>query len=262
VTWAIRELTELAELREVAELFAEVWARPGEPPISSDVLRAMSHSGNYIAGAGAGGRLIGGIAGWIGMHEPGGLHVHSHILGVLPGDEAKGLGFALKQHQRTWCLERGIDAVEWTFDPLVRRNAYFNFTKLGAEAAHYLVDFYGQMADGINAGDESDRILIRWDLRSEKATAAAAGRAAAPELADEMPRALAIARSGEPEMHDFDAAAIRVQVPEDIVAIRRSDSALAQRWRHAVRHVLGGALARDYRITAATRDGWYVLRRS
>src|SRR5690348_10263716 len=156
----ITELTELDELREVAELFAIVWERPGEPPIGSDVLRALSHSGNYIAGARSDGRLIGGIAGWLGMHVAGDLHMHSHILGVLPGDEARGLGFALKQHQRAWCLERGVRAVEWTFDPLVRRNAHFNFTKLGAEAAHYLVDFYGPMDDGINTGDESDRILM------------------------------------------------------------------------------------------------------
>lgn len=234
----IEELTELADLDEVAELFAVVWERPGDPPINGDVLRALSHSGNYIAGARSGGRLIGGIVGWLGMHEPGELHMHSHILGVLGGDEAKGLGFALKQHQRTWCLNHGVPTIEWTFDPLVRRNAYFNLTKLGADAARYLVDFYGTMQDGINAGDESDRILVRWALDSEKARAAAAGRPFEPKPT---------------------AAAILVKVPEDIVAIRRHDAELGHRWRLRVRESLGDAMARGYRVAGFTRDFEYVL---
>jgi len=152
VKYEIKELTDLEDLRRLGELFAVVWGRPGEPPMSSDILRALGHSGNYISGAFADGRLIGGLVGWLGGDPRHELHMHSHILGVLPDNEARGLGFGLKQHQRTWCLERGVMVMEWTTDPLVRRNAYFNLTKLGAEAPRYLVDFYGQMRDGIKAG--------------------------------------------------------------------------------------------------------------
>src|SRR5207237_5804729 len=111
---------------------------------------------------------------------PSDLHMHSHILGVVPQNERHGLGFDLKQHQRQWCLARGVKVIEWTTDPLVRRNAYFNLTKLGAEAPEYFVNFYGQMRDGINAGEESDRLLIRWHLDSDRAAAAAAGDSREP----------------------------------------------------------------------------------
>jgi predicted GNAT superfamily acetyltransferase len=255
----IEELTELGDLREVAELFADVWGRSGEPPISSDILRALAHSGNYIAGARSEGRLIGAIVGWLGGHPPHDLHLHSHILGVLPGTEARGLGFALKQHQRMWCLERGVGAMEWTFDPLVRRNAYFNLTKLGAEAARYLVDFYGRMDDGINAGDESDRILIRWDLTSERAKAAAGGEPIEPSIEANAAQLLVVADGEEPRAHRATGPVALVQVPDDIVAIRRRQPDLARRWRHAVRSALGDAMSSGYRITGATRDGWYVL---
>ena len=255
----IGELRALDDLRELAELFAAVWGRPGEPPISSDILRAMSHSGNYIAGTRSEGRLIGGIVGWLGGDPPHHLHMHSHILGVVPGAEARGLGFALKQHQRMWCLERGVGAVEWTFDPLVRRNAYFNLTKLGAEASRYLVDFYGPMADGINAGDESDRILIRWDLRSEKARRAAEGAPVEPLVEADAPRMLAAGADGEPVVHGLQGPSALVHVPDDIVALRRRDPELARRWRRAVRAALGDAMSGGYRVTAVTRDGWYVL---
>src|SRR4029077_2210825 len=151
----ISELSELDDLLALEALFAAIWERPDEPPVNSDLLRALAHSGNYVAGAYVGSRLVGGLVGWLGGDPARELHLHSHILGVLPDSQVHGLGFELKQHQRRWCLERGVKLVEWTTDPLVRRNIYFNLTKLGAQARAYLVNFYGVMADGLNAGEES-----------------------------------------------------------------------------------------------------------
>jgi predicted GNAT superfamily acetyltransferase len=259
----IRELDALSDLRELAELFAEVWGRPGEPPIDPDILKALAHSGAYVTGAYVDGRLIGGLLGWLGGVPPHEIHVHSHILGVLPGSERHGLGFELKQHQRRWCLARGITVMEWTTDPLVRRNAYFNLTKLGARAPSYLVNFYGEMTDGINAGEESDRLLIRWKLDSPDAESAAAGRASEP-VPDELRSRgaaviLSLGASGEPVATPARAATLLCQVPEDIVALRQSDGAMARAWRLALRAALGDAMAEGYEITGATRSGWYVL---
>jgi predicted GNAT superfamily acetyltransferase len=256
----IEELTELDDLRELAGVFHRVWERSAEPPINSDVLRALSHSGNYIAGARSQGRLIAGIVGWLGMHSPGELHLHSHILGVLPEAGARGLGFALKQHQRSWCLERGVKAVEWTYDPLVRRNAYFNLNKLGADAAGYLVDFYGVMSDGINTGDQSDRILVRWSLESPRTVAAAGG--AAPEVDTSDARAMLRASAdGEPEITRVEAPAT-CEVPDDVVVLRHTNPELARRWRHALRETLGRHLMSGGRVSGMTHSGVYVLERS
>ncbi len=259
----IRELSDLDDLRRLAELFAVVWGRPGEPPITSDILKALAHSGNYVSGAYAGERVIGGLVGWLGGTPPHDLHMHSHILGVLPDVEARGIGFELKQHQRRWCLDRGVTVMEWTTDPLVRRNVYFNLGKLGAEAPQYLVDFYGEMRDGINTGDQSDRLLIRWRLNSQKAKKAAAGTLEEPDVerlrgwgSDAI---VSIGASGEPVMKASGARVLLCQVPEDIVALRHSDPDLARRWRAALRESLSGALGRGYEITGATRSGWYVL---
>jgi predicted GNAT superfamily acetyltransferase len=263
VTAEIRELEDIRDLRQLAELLAVVWGRPGEPSLGEDVLKALAHSGSYVAGAFAQGRLIGGLVGWLGGDPRHELHMHSHILGVLPGSEERGLGFELKQHQRRWCLEREIRVMEWTTDPLVRRNAYFNLTKLGAEAPNYFVNFYGEMQDGINAGDESDRLLIRWHLDSERAESAARGRSLEPD-AQKLREwgthpVLAVGPSGEPVGTDSSARVLMCQVPDDIVALRRYDPALARAWRAALRRALGGAMDRGYAIAGATRSGWYVL---
>ena len=263
MTAEIRELGDLGDLRALSDLFAEIWGRSGEPPVSSDTLKAFAHSGNYVAGAFAEGRLIGGLVGWLGGVPPRELHMHSHILGVLPDREARGLGFELKQHQRRWCLARGVSLMEWTADPLVRRNVYFNLAKLGAEAPEYLVNFYGEMRDGINAGEESDRLLIRWHLDSSRAEAAAAGRLGELDV-DKLrtwgsAAVVSVGAGGEPVEAASSARVLICQVPEDIVELRRKDPVLARRWRVALRSAIAGAMERGYSISGATRAGWYVL---
>jgi predicted GNAT superfamily acetyltransferase len=263
VTVDIRELGDLDDLRRLEQLFGAVWGRPNDPPLSSDIMRALEHSGNYVAGAFAGGRMIGGLVGWLGGEPPRHLHMHSHILGVLPGEERRGTGFELKQHQRAWCLARKVDVMEWTTDPLVGRNVYFNVTKLGAEAPEYLVDFYGVMRDGINAGEESDRLLIRWQLDSPEAGQAATGSPEEPNVAvlQESGAAvvLRVGAAGAPEISRSRSRVLLCQVPADIVEIRRVDAALARSWRLGLRAVMTDAFDAGYELSGASRDGWYVL---
>jgi predicted GNAT superfamily acetyltransferase len=243
-----------------------VWGRPGEHPINSDILKALAHSGNYVSGGYVDSRLVGGLVGWFGGVPPRELHMHSHILGVLGGSDARGVGFDLKQHQRHWCLARDVKAMEWTTDPLVRRNAYFNLTKLGAQAPEYLVNVYGEMYDEINAGEESDRLLIRWRLDSASVEAAASGHAPEPNV-DDLMRAgaevgLSVGDAGDPAATNSSARVLLCQVPDDIVALRRSDPALASAWRLTQRRTFTDAMAAGYELTGATRSGWYVLEKA
>ena len=260
---SIRELAKIEDLRELAELFAVVWGRPGEPPINSDILKALAHSGNYVSGAYVDKQLVGGLVGWFGGVPPHELHMHSHILGVISGNDARGLGFELKQDQRRWCIAREVKVIEWTTDPLVRRNAYFNLTKLGARAREYLVNVYGEMTDEINAGEESDRLLISWRLESESAIAAAAGRGAEPSV-DELRRdgaavTLSVGLAGEPVSTPSSARVLLCEVPDDIVSLRRSDPSLARSWRVHLRKTFTDAIGAGYEVSGATRSGWYVL---
>jgi predicted GNAT superfamily acetyltransferase len=261
----ISELVDLGDLRELETLFAAIWGRPEEPPLKADIMKALAYSGNYVAGARLENRLVGGLVGWLGGSRANDLHLHSHILGVVADNPAPGLGFALKQHQRLWCLERDVKVVEWTTDPLVRRNAYFNLQKLGADVRDYLVNFYGAMADGLNVGEESDRLLISWSLDSAKAESAAAGHPIEHKV-DELlslgaAKVLSVGPHGEPVRESSSAVVLVCQVPEDIVALRRSDPATARSWRLALRRVLGEAFNSGHRVRGATKSGWYILER-
>lgn len=261
----IREISEISDLQRLERVFVEIWHRDGAPPISAELMRALAHTGNYVSAAYAGGKLVGGCVGFLGRLDGQDLHLHSHILGVLPGQQLRGAGFALKQHQRAWALARGIAEITWTFDPLVRRNGYFNVCKLGADISEYHDDFYGAMGDGINGDGASDRVLAVWRLDSERAVQAAGGSPREPEverlLAEGARVVLREAAGGSPEIGAANASVLLCQAPADVVALRLAQPHLADEWRRALRDTMGRALHSGYATVGMTRSGWYVLKR-
>ena len=223
----LRELKDLAEVDALSQLFGEIWGTSAASLIPKDLLRAMAKAGSYVTGAYADGRLVGGC---VGFHEqPDARTIHSHIAGVLPEYAGKSIGYALKMHQRSWALERGITAIEWTYDPLIARNAYFNIVKLGARPAEYLTNFYGSMNDAINGTDDSDRILLRWNIA---------------EPLDVTPPS--------------DAAA-RIAVPEDVETLRATDPDAARIWRTRLREQLAPRMAEGWRVVGFDRTDGYIV---
>jgi len=249
----IRTLRDMTEFNEAMEVLRSIWApADGDAPILAELMRAIDFAGGYVAGAFADGAMVGASVGFLADRD-GEHHLHSHISGVVPAWQSRNVGLALKQHQRSWAIDRGIDVIEWTFDPLVRRNAYFNLAKLGAAVVGFAPDFYGEMDDEFNAGDFTDRAVVRWDL-ARSPDGAAQGDDAAVILDDD--------GDGAPSVSKSNAATLRAFIPEDIVAIRRRDADLAREWRLALRESFGAAVADGYRGVAMTRDGWYTLERS
>ncbi|MFI6816288.1 GNAT family N-acetyltransferase [Nonomuraea sp. NPDC050328] len=238
---SIRELREIHDLQRVADLFDEVWKpEPGNPPVPLDLMVAFAHAGCYVAGAFDGQELVGASVGFLGA----GASLHSHVTGVRAA--GRGVGYALKRHQREWCLERGLETIKWTFDPLVRRNAHFNLTKLGARPEEYLEDFYGELRDELNAGDRSDRLLAVWRLTEEAGARPVPGGAGV--VLDEDGRA-----------HEADTPVVLVATPRDIEALRRREPERARAWRPAMRQALGGLMATGGKVVGFTDAGHYVV---
>jgi predicted GNAT superfamily acetyltransferase len=267
------EMTTMEQITALGELLRDVWQAPDVSRVAEPgLLRALAHGGNYVVGAYRDRALVGATWAFLGRHEPEGgpryagtgmtgeLHLHSHITGVPGGNRGRGVGYALKQHQRAWALARGIRQVRWTFDPLVRRNAYFNLRRLGAGIVRYLPDFYGPMNDGINAGDASDRLYVHWHLDAPEAVAAAHDPLApAPARGEELLGVLGDEPTVRPLAELLGAEHLRVATPADIEKLRTGEPALAAAWRETMRTTLGGALAAGYRITGLTDSGAYQL---
>ena len=212
----IRPLETIAQIQEAAGVLRQVWEgdRDAMPP---NLVRALAHSGNYVVGMYEGDRMVGASIAFFG--PPAARTMHSHITGVLPGLQSHGLGRVLKRHQRDWAFAREVGNITWTFDPLVSRNAHFNLRVLGARVTEYLVDHYGPMDDGVNRGDETDRLLVTWALAAPPAPTPADEQVVASVA---VPHDIETMRRQAPT----DAAAWRVRVREEFLA-RRAEGLLA-----------------------------------
>ena len=252
----VRELTSVEELHTASALLAAIW-RPTDP-MPFEMLRVIRHIGGYIGGAFEAGTMIGACAAF--PTADGGLH--SHITGVAL--RGRGVGFAIKRHQREWALAHGITTISWTFDPLVRRNAYFNLAKLAARVAGYEEDFYGEMSDELNVGDPSDRLIVSWELNRSEVAAAMAGAAEVwAEPRDGVAVVLDEDRNGRPRAAEpDDHPLLAIGTPADIGALRAYSPERAVEWRFAQRAAFAGALACGRRVTGITRSGHYLLERA
>jgi predicted GNAT superfamily acetyltransferase len=227
----IRVVETPSDLRRLVVLLNQVWGTM-TPLVGVELLRALGHTGGYVAGAFSDSRMVGGSLGFLGRHNEQ-LVLHSHVTGILPGVRKTGLGRQMKLHQREWAADQGLDTIVWTFDPLVRRNAWFNIGVLGATVDAYLVDFYGQITDSVNGRDPSDRLLVAWSTTEPL-----------PE-ADRTP--------------PVPPGAIAVPTPEDIVVLRRTDPGGASAWRLRLREELGAQLAQGGQVVGFTRAGEYLV---
>lgn len=255
-------VTDVRELRTVSALFAEVWGRtPEGVPMHSETLRSLVHAGGLVNAAHD--ERTGDLAGAavLGRDVPGACY--GYLAAVRPGRGDRGIGRALKQHQRAWALDRGMTVMTWTYDPLVARNGRFNLVRLGAVAGTYEPGFYGQMDDGLNGTDVGDRLVVRWELDSDRAVSAAAGATTLPAAAPDPATAGAGARTeeGPDGLTALVATATErwIRVPADVVELRRTDTSRAAAWRALTRTWFQDAFAAGLVADSVSRTGWYHL---
>ena len=215
------------------QIFDQTWAMDAGTEITPNLLQAMMHSGSYLSGAFIDNKIVGAAFAFPATN--GGLHLHSHMTAVLPDFRDKGVGYALKIDQWSWAKKKNYSHLSWTFDPLVRRNAKLNIAKLGVEISDYFPNFYGDMPDALNSGDESDRLMVSWrtDL--------------------DAPRARELITNPEP-------GDILIEIPEDIVAIRTKNQSESMKWRRQVREQFLAAFAKNGKVIGFSSNNEYVVR--
>jgi predicted GNAT superfamily acetyltransferase len=224
---SIRLIGNAQDALKWAAVTDSIWQMPsGANIVEPSLLVALSHSGNYVAAAYDAGEVVGVCMGF--WHEPEKATLHSHLAGVPWERIGQGIGRALKFHQAAWLLDQGAAKMTWAFDPLVARNAHFYLNTLGVRPLEYLPDFYGPMADALNAGHPTDRLLVHWDLLQRK-------HPAIPEVVS------------------------RVPIPPDIETLRRTSPAEADAFVPRLRETLAQALADGQRIVGFDRDSCSYL---
>jgi predicted GNAT superfamily acetyltransferase len=226
----IRDIDEVAEMRDVEELQKEVWGIPDLDVVPLTQLVAAKEAGGVLIGAFDGKTLVGFVYGFP-SYERGKPAHHSHMLAVKPAYRNLDLGRRLKLAQRDRVVAQGIEMISWTFDPLQSLNAHFNFNKLGVIADRYLPDFYGEDPASFLHQTGTDRLWVSWFVSRERRNPIA----------------------GEDQ--------VTIEIPSDINSLSLE---AALQWRATTRRAFMEALEAGYIVTSFIRDqssGKYLLSR-
>ncbi|GAA1447141.1 GNAT family N-acetyltransferase [Leifsonia poae] len=146
------------EFRAAAALYTRVFGydRP-EFSLNPNLLSALARNGGSAVGVRTdAGELIGFAYGFAGRDASGHDFHYSQAAVVDAAHQGEGVGRMLKESQREVALGWGHRTMRWTFDPVLSRNAHFNFSSLGAEGVGFVEDYYGRPG--------TDRVLVEWNL--------------------------------------------------------------------------------------------------
>jgi predicted GNAT superfamily acetyltransferase len=167
-TIEIEALTTEQQFRDAVALQKTVWGFDEIELVPVRLFVVATKVGGQAFGAYAEGRMIAFCLALPGLKPGPKSFLHSQMLGVLPGYRDAGIGRRLKLRQREDAVARGIDLIEWTFDPLEIKNAYFNVERLGAIVRRYVRNQYGTTTSHLHGGLPTDRCTAEWWVASER----------------------------------------------------------------------------------------------
>ena len=207
----LRSLMAQAELEEAVRLQKQIWGFEEIELLPVRLFVVATKVGGQVFGAFDGSRMIGFLLAIPGLKPGGPGYLHSHMMGVLPDYRNHGVGRMLKMRQREDALARGISLVEWTFDPLEIKNAYFNIQRLGAVVRRYVLNQYGTTTSHLHGGLPTDRCVAEWHVADPRVEAVVIGK--------ELMRPPVEAR---------------IAVPREIEELRRAEPAKAREIQEAI----------------------------
>lgn len=270
----VREAQSEADFHEIEEIQREAWGFSDLDIVPMANMVAAGWAGGISLCAFEGERMIGFAHGFPG-YDRGRASIHSHMLAVRRNSRNLQAGFFLKLAQRQVALERGIDEITWTFDPLQSLNAHLNFNKLGVVSRRYIVNFYGEASSSpLHQGFGTDRLWVSWLLTSDRVKRSIDRRATGPraddsELTSANP-ALLVRREGDyPLSADpkdtLTGNTCLIEIPHDINALKERDPSAAVRWREATRAAFLAAIEKGFlvedllKVDKETAHGWFYL---
>ncbi len=233
----IRPCRSIQDYNLCVELQRDVWKFEDVDLVPSAIFVVAEHTGGHSYLAFDGDRAVGFALDFSAEHG-GHRYLHSHMAGVLPEYQNRGVGRLLKLHQRDQALREGIDTIEWTFDPLEIRNAHFNIARLGAIVRKFIPDCYGTSTSPLHANFVTDRLVAEWQLRSARVERAIRGEAEPP------------------------SEAIEIRLPNEIRELKSSDPDRVRQIQTDLRNQFTDLFARGYAVTGFRRDrehGVYLL---
>jgi predicted GNAT superfamily acetyltransferase len=254
------------EMRAAEDLQSLVWQGSPLDVIPGHLALAISHNGGVVVGAFADDELVGLVVGFIGTdaQSPGRVAMarlkhYSHELAVHPEYRNRGIGYALKLAQRELVMKQGIRLISWTYDPLLSVNAQLNIRRLGAICNRYIQDAYGEMRDGLNLGDDSDRFHVDWWITSKRVETRLTKERKPLDLAHFLSAGAEKVNPTKLDARDLlipgekiypaEGTFALVEIPPNYQELKSIDQGLASSWRAHTREIFKDAFKRGYLVT-------------
>ncbi len=203
----IRDLKTEDEFRELVRVQELIWGFSAIDLLPVRFFVVAAKIGGQVFGAYDNGRLVAFCLALPALKPGNKPYLHSHMLGVLPEYRDSGLGRRLKMHQRENALARGLTLIQWTFDPLETKNAYFNIERLGAIVRTYTRNEYGATSSQLGGGLPTDRCVAEWWIAQPRERGVI-------QEGIRLPANIAEIRRADPER----ARAIQIELAEDFEA--------------------------------------------
>jgi len=247
-----RMMNNMDEMILAEDLQHTVWGMSPAETLSAPTIRWMIHIGGLLLGAWDDNKLVGFCIGLPGKREDKWIF-WSDMAGVDPKYQGQGIGYQLKIKQRDWVRGQGYDEIRWTFDPMRRGNAFFNFHKLGAISSIYHPKFYGNMQDNINIGLPADRLEAVWSIEGKQSVV--------PNLSADVNF---VVKFDEQQIQTqlVDDPQVLIQIPYDLDFLKSSNLPQALEWQKAVREAFIHYFANGYQVIDFVKNHqqcWYIL---
>jgi predicted GNAT superfamily acetyltransferase len=168
----VKPLTHSEQFRGAVELQKTIWGFDDVDLLPVRFFIVVTKIGGQAFGAYDGNKMVAFCIAIPGIKRGTTTYLHSHMLGVLRDYRDYGIGRILKLRQREEALSRGIYLIEWTFDPLELKNAYFNIERLGCIVRRYVRNQYGISSSRLQGGLPTDRCTAEWWINTERVRAA------------------------------------------------------------------------------------------
>ena len=270
MTVTIQAVTAIDECRHIEKLQKEIWTST-DLEVAPDhlLLTIAKEDGVVLLARTETGKPVGFAYGFLARTKDGRLKLASHQAGVLAAYQDDGVGYALKLAQRQATLDKRLDLITWTYDPLQGRNAYFNLHKLGAVCQTYLANLYGEMRDELNQGLPSDRFRVDWWIASAAVAERLAGQSPDYAVADYpiLNQGIPLGEGLVAPANTFEPAhssACLVEIPADINELKSTAPAVALQWRRQTRAIFEQAFAVGYTAVDVLRyedRNYYLLQK-
>ncbi|MGC8630450.1 MAG: hypothetical protein ACP5RY_05300 [Thermoplasmata archaeon] len=237
------------EIRSGVEVIKKAWGAIDLATILKDIITAIKSNGGLVLLAKDEDKVVGISFGFMG-YKNSKLYFYSHMTGVAQDYRKNDIGKTLKLKQREWAKKQNIDLISWTFDPLQGLNSNFNLRKLGAISRVYLENHYGTMTDSLNMGLRSDRLVAEWYINSEHVSEKLKGAKKSyvnlnSSIITKEEGDMRVIESIDLNLEDDN---ILIEIPKNIVSLKKYKPEEAVRWRNMSANVYKHYFSKGYAL--------------